>query len=463
MTFSSQVFVFLFAPLAIVLYWVLPKRLRLLWLIAASFAFYAYWDWRYSGLLLLTAGVDYCAALRMAAAPSRNHARAWLALSLAVNLGQLVVFKYLGFAAQTLNSITSWLEQGSPLPVLSLVLPLGLSFFTLQSLSYTIDVYRRRQEPTRSLLAYVAYVSFFPRLVAGPIARWRELGVQLAALPERLDRRELSLGLAFFAAGLVKKVLIADRLAYYINPLWLDWRHLTPAEAWAAALGYTLQLYFDFAGYSLMAIGLGYLLGISLPPNFRAPYQAASIADFWRRWHITLSFWLRDYVFQPAGGMHVVRRWGALLLTMLVCGVWHGAGWTFVIWGLYHGVLVLAHHALRERKLRWRGGWLGRLGTFVLVLLGWVVFRAPDMRAALSVLGAMLGVQHATRPSAIPNGFAPLALIALLWALLAPDAFTLLHDRRARPAAWALALLGVLAAVAVLMLGDTSPFLYNQF
>jgi alginate O-acetyltransferase complex protein AlgI len=462
-SFTSQIFVFVFAPLAIGIYWLLPVRWRLAWLVLTSYAFYAYWDWRYSGLMLLTTLIDYSAGLGIARAKSRAAARGWLLVSLLANLGLLAFFKYTAFAITTGNGLAALFGIEAGLFVPKLVLPLGISFYTFQSIAYTIDVYRKRIKPTQSLLAYAAFVSLFPRLLAGPITRWQQLGAQLAALPARLDWRRLNLGLVFFCAGLVKKVLIADRLAYYINPLWLDWRHLAAGEAWAAALGYTLQIYFDFAGYSLMALGVGYLLGLDLPQNFNSPYRSTDIADFWRRWHMSLSFWLRDYLFFPLGGMHPWRRWFALVATMAIAGLWHGAAWTFVIWGTYHGVMLLVHHALREKKLRWRGGWAGRIGTLLLVLLGWVLFRADNVAMAGTLLARMFNVPQLLAHCMMPKGYLPLAFIALLWAMLGPNVYELLQVRKARPAPVALALLGLVAAIGILMLADTSPFLYNQF
>jgi len=463
MLFHSQVFIFLFAPLAITLYWLLPKRLRLGWLALASYFFYGWWDWRFCFVMLLTTFVDFICGQKIGAATSARARKGWLALSLLVDLGLLGFFKYAAFTAGTVNALLEAAGGAPRLPLLEIVLPVGISFYTFQSLSYTIDVYNGRVKPTRSFIHYMAFVSLFPQLVAGPIVRYKQLGGQLLSLPERLTSRNLSLGLTFFAAGLVKKVLIADRLAYFTDQLWLDWRHLLPAEAWSAALGFSLQLYFDFAGYSLMAIGLGYLLGLSLPQNFNSPYRASDVADFWRRWHISLSTWLRDYLFLRIGGLTVRGRWPALVLTMLLTGLWHGAAWTFVLWGGYHGLLLLVHHGLRHFGIKWRGGWTGSFGTLLLVILGWVLFRAETLPSAMHVLKSMLSLGGLGLGGAVAPAFIAIIVLALLWAIFAPNLYELIHVRQAQPRTWALACLGVLAAVCVMLASESGPFLYYQF
>lgn len=476
MVFNSQVFIFLFAPLAIGIYWLLPVRFRVAWLVLASYLFYTYWDWRFAGLLAAVTVVTYACALGTGAARGRASEGAWFLLAVLANLGMLVWFKYAGLLAQSLDALGGALHLGR-VPIPALLYPVGLSFYVFQAISYLADVYRRKTAPTRSLLQFAAFVSLFPHLVAGPLFRWNDVGAQLAALPRRLDPARLNLGLVFFAAGLVKKVLVSDNMAYFSDPLWLDWRHLVPGEAWAAALGYTLQIYFDFAGYSLMALGLGYLLGLDLPQNFNSPYRASDISDFWRRWHMTLSFWLRDYLFTPIAnrlaaawrplGFRRAALWGsqaALMVTFGICGLWHGAAWTYAVWGLYHGALQVVHHGLRDGlKLRWRGGWPGRCGTLLLVLLGWVLFRAESFACAGSMLRAMFDLPHLAARCAIPKGFFAVAIPALLWAVFAPNLYELVHVRQARPRVWALIVLGLLVAAAVLLLGDSSPFLYYQF
>jgi len=243
----------------------------------------------------------------MARSENPAHRRAWLVISLCPNLGIPGFFKYYMLLAATANGVSGWLGGGNALPGWHIVLPIGISFFTFQSMSYTIDICRRQIEPTRDVVEFAAFVSLFPQLIAGPIVRYREICDTLRSLPRRYTSEDLNLGLFYFASGLIKKVLIADRIAFFIDPLLADYRNIAPIEAWLSMIGYSLQLCFDFSGYSLMAIGLGYLLGFRFPHNFNSPYQAVSISDFWRRWHMTLSRWLRDYLYVPLGGGRIGR------------------------------------------------------------------------------------------------------------------------------------------------------------
>ena len=258
-------------------------------------------------------------------------------------------------------------------------------------------------------------------------------------------------------------LLIADRIAYYSDPLWSDAAHLTTTEAWAAALGYALQIYFDFAGYSLMAIGLGFLLGMKLTQNFNSPYRARDIGDFWRRWHMSLSFWFRDYVFFNIGGMNLRLRWTALFIAMALCGLWHGAAWTFVFWGMYHGALLIFHHLLRERKVRWKGGWLGATGTLLLVIVGWILFKADSPKLASLMYMKMLGFSTSGGIGSVPNALVVLIVIGLAWAILLPNMYEYCVTKGKTPARAILITVGILAAAAVLVLADSTPFLYAQF
>jgi len=463
MLFTSAIFIFAFAPIAIVVFWLLPQRWRLHWLTIASYYFYAWWDWRFCLIMLFTTIVDYNAGRQMAVAKSRAQARWWLIASLVANLGMLGFFKYAGFAARTVDAIAALFGGNAHVPILDIVLPVGISFYTFQSMTHTIDIYWRRAKPAAYFMHFAAYVSMFPQLVAGPIVRWKHIDQQLLNFPAHLTWDRLSLGLTFFAAGLIKKMLIADRLAYFVDPLWTDYTHLAPGEAWLAMLGYGLQIYFDFAGYSLMAIGLGHLLGVSIPQNFNSPYRASDITDFWRRWHMTLSSWLRDYLFVALGGLHVTKRWVALLGTMLLAGLWHGAAWTFVLWGGFHGAALTIHHALRALKLKWRGRYWGTAGTLLLVMLGWVLFRAPSLHVAGHIYATLFDVRRLAEPCHVPLDFPAMIVVALAWAIFAPNTYQLIHARQARPRIAVQITLGILAALSVLFLSGSSPFLYYQF
>ena len=368
MLFTTHLFLFGFLPCTLAGFWLLRSTYaRLAFLALASYVFYAWWDWRYLPLMLASTTTDYVAGLLIARREGERTRRALLIGALSINLGLLALFKYAGFLLGAGNGISSLLGGGEPLPALSLVLPIGISFYTFNSISYTIDVYRRKIPADRNLLRYATFVSLFPHLIAGPIVRYSAIRSQLERLAPRLTGDLATSGLFFLAAGLVKKLLIADSLAPTVDRLFAAHAQLGMATAWIAAIGYSLQLYFDFSGYSDMAVGLALLLGVRFPRNFDHPFRATSIADFWRRWHISLSTFLRDYLFIPLGGsrgrpLFVARN---LAIVMLLGGLWHGAAWTFVVWGAIHGVMLAGHALLRGRG--WTPPWapVNRAITFI--------------------------------------------------------------------------------------------------
>ncbi len=457
--FNTQLFLFLFLPLALLGYWAVASRnWKIVWIAFCSIVFYAMWDVRFVLLLAVAAAVDYIVALQIER--SQDHKKGWLLVSIVFTLGLLAVFKYAIFGAQNANSLFALVGSDFRMPVPEIVLPVGISFFTFKTLSYTIDVYRGTQPACREPLKYLAFISLFPELVAGPIVRYSTLGEQLDNLPRRLPWNFFSTGITLFAIGLFKKAVIADSIAARVDPLWADPASLTFATGWAAALGYTLQLYFDFSGYSDMAMGLGAMLGLRFPINFNAPYQALNPSDFWRRWHISLSTWLRDYLYIPLGGNRKGpgRAKVNLLLVMLLGGLWHGAAWTFVIWGAYHGFLLVGYQSVRAR---WdaMNTWVQRGAMFLLAVIGWVIFRAPTLGDAKTVYLAMLNV------GALAGAVATLPLLAALAVVIA---FTMLATptgqmrlRFTTPRA-----IGVAALLLAAILGvgaGSSPFLYYQF
>ena len=373
--FNTYGFLLVFLPACLVGYWAVRSRTwKLAWLTAASFVFYSFYDVRFTGLLVAAAVVDFVVAQRLEGSEGRVRTR-WLVLSIVFNLGLLGVFKYAVFAAATARSIFDVLGLPIQIPGFSIALPVGISFFTFKTMSYTIDVYRREVPATRNLLKYLAFVSLFPELVAGPIVRYSVMDRQMDTIPERLDPSYRITGISLLTLGLAKKVLIADSIAQVVDPIWQHAGTLTSVEAWTGALGYTFQLYFDFSGYSDMAIGLAALLGFNFPINFRAPYQARNPSDFWGRWHITLSTFLRDYLYIPLGGNRCspLRVRFNLMVVMLLGGLWHGAAWTFVLWGAYHGLLLVLYQTCAPWWDR-RWVWMQRVATFLLVVFGWVLF-----------------------------------------------------------------------------------------
>jgi alginate O-acetyltransferase complex protein AlgI len=400
MLFSSYTFVFQFLPATVLAFAAARRhspRAGIMVLAAASLFFYAAWRPVYLLLLLASIAVNFSLGLRMED-PLRH--RAIGTLGVALNLALLCYFKYTNFIFDSINTMT-----GAPLPFFNIVLPLGISFFTFQQIAYLVDVMRGARVE-RDIISYTLFVSFFPHLIAGPLVHHAEMIPQFKRGRSSRSAVLAARGLAIFAAGLFKKVVIADNLAQFVSPVFahLDaGGSVTTPWAWLATLAYTLQIYFDFSGYSDMAVGLALLFGIRLPVNFRSPYRATSIIEFWRRWHITLSRFLRDYLYIPLGGNRLgeQRRYINLMVTMLLGGLWHGAGWNFFIWGGLHGVYLSINHLWRG----WRGGdkpgaatglvatGLSWIITFLAVILAWVFFRARTMAGAWQMLGGLFGVE----------------------------------------------------------------------
>ena len=389
MIFSSPEFLVFFAALLslLALPWALRSRKRIL--IIASCLFYATWDVRYVPLLLGVTLVDYLVGRGLAVTEHPRRRRYWLAGSIVVNLSVLGFFKYVDFFIGNINSLLG--AAGFTVPYQHIVLPVGISFYTFMSMSYSIDVYRRKIEPLRSLRRYLTFMTFFPSMIAGPIVRASEFLPQLDR-PLRASAERLMVGGSIFALGLIEKRVVADRLAQFADPVFADPGIFDTATLWLGTLAYSGQIFCDFSAYSMMAIGVAKCLGIDLPQNFRLPYLSTSITEFWRRWHMTLSFWLRDYLYISLGGSRHgrLRTLLALSATMLLGGLWHGASWNFVLWGGLHG-LALVIHRLWTSLLNWTlppvVGW----GiTFGFVTLSWVPFRAADLDTTLTLLQRLL-------------------------------------------------------------------------
>jgi alginate O-acetyltransferase complex protein AlgI len=435
MLFCSKQFL-LFFVVVFAVYWALPShRLRVWVLLGASFYFYAKWNRWLAALIGVSTALDYALARGMEATASPRRRKLLLAVSLIANLGLLCYFKYANFFLQSLAEALRAAGCDASLPLLQVILPIGISFYTFEAINYTVDVYRGRVRAERNLAHFMLFITFFPHLVAGPIVRARDFLPQIAR-PKRWDWARLHLGAQLFLLGLFKKLAIADRM-----PLWTDSVFANPqlhntGAAWLAVLAYALQIYCDFSGYSDMALGSAHLLGYKLAVNFELPYLSANVAEFWRRWHISLSSWLRDYLFIPLGGSRGSRRRTNrnLLLTMTLGGLWHGASWTFVAWGVLHGLLLIAHRGFRDwcdlrprlaSWLRTPSGTALRIGaTFLSVSLCWVFFRATTFDKAAELLKRLV-VPH----SGLGSGQQNLAL------LLTAAAF-LLGQALARRGAW---------------------------
>lgn len=403
MSFASAQFAVFFAALYAAYWWLgLENRKRLL--LVASYAFYALWDWRFVSLLVLCTLVDYAVGGRIAAATSRAWKKRWLAVSLGANLGILGFFKYFNFFATSLADLLNHVGLHASPAALRVALPIGISFYTFRSLSYTIDIQRGQLKPAQSLLDYGVFVAFFPFLGAGPIVRARQFLPQLTR-DRRYNPADLEAGLCRFVLGFCKKAFIADTIGVYlVDPVFKQPGVYRPAVLWLALFGYSIQIYADFSGYSSMAIGVSRALGFKVPENFEFPYLARSMSDFWRRWHISMTSWFRDYLWWSVASkipLAAHLRWSAaLVFVFLVSGLWHGAGWTFVAWGGVHGIALAANQQWRawretgEPSRGSRNGWLaipGMLGTSLLVTLAWLLFRAPDFGSAWVFLRGMLG------------------------------------------------------------------------
>lgn len=467
MLFPTFEFIVFFC-VVLTVYWCLPRhRWRMLWLLTASLYFYMSWNPYLILLILFSASIDYLTALVLERQTHPSLRRGLLIFSISCNLGLLAFFKYANFFLDSAASAASLFHLPVSHRTLDIILPLGISFYTFETISYVVDVYRGRTRAVRSLLDYALYIMFFPHLVAGPIVRPHDFLPQLRRR-KRPDWDRLQLGVQFFLIGLFKKTVLADRLAAVADPIFADPAAFGSGALWLGVVSYSAQIFCDFSGYSDMAIGLAHTLGFRLPMNFNMPYLAVSVTDFWRRWHISLSSWLRDYLYIPLGGSRLgtVRTYCNLIITMLLGGLWHGANWTFVVWGLYHGVLLAAHRAIRLPE--WFGSRLLRplavAGTFLLVTIGWVFFRAQSFTDAGIVLRGLFsavpgyGIELQTRVVA----FACLTCV-LLGHLI--GAFVPLGRLERRlPAPVLGALLGGLLLAALLMVPeDGKGFIYFQF
>jgi D-alanyl-lipoteichoic acid acyltransferase DltB (MBOAT superfamily) len=492
MLFTSPIFLFCFLPAVLLGFHVLrlfgSNILLVLWLIAASMVFYAWWSPYFLALLITSMLANYFIGYAIERTQGRPRGLLFF-IGIAGNLGLLAYFKYADFFIDTLNTAAR-----ADLPLLHVILPLGISFFTFQKIAYLADIHAHHAR-TRRLADFALFVFFFPQLIAGPIVhhsevmpQFRLLGAEEAHDPAKsraLAWENTAVGLTIFLIGLVKKVVVADQIARYVSPIYALASHeptIGFVLAWQAALGYTVQLYFDFSGYSDMAIGLARLFGVRLPANFNSPYAARSIIDFWRRWHMTLSRFLRDYVYIPLGGNRhgPARRYLNLMLTMILGGFWHGAGWTFILWGTLHGVYLLVAHAWDSfARVRIPPPLASGL-TLIAVIVAWVIFRAPDLNSAgviLSGLTGMQGLHHPVAQAAEAPAIILISLALLGAAAILPNTQQIM--RAYRPAlgpvppakinvqwhpAIRFAALGGVAAVAIMLLSwETSEFLYFQF
>ncbi|MEB3279097.1 MAG: MBOAT family protein [Lyngbya sp.] len=419
MLFNSPEFIFFFMPIVLLVFFFIGhKQLNIVglqleasifWLVCASLFFYGWWNPPYLILIVISIAFNYICGSYLShhLADRYSSKKLFLVLGVCFNLALIGYYKYANFFLSNINHLI-----GYNISISSVILPLGISFYTFQQIAYLVDAYRGETKEY-NFLNYSLFVTFFPQLIAGPIVHHKDILHQFRQdYIYRFSSQCLSIGLTVFIAGLFKKVVFADRIAAFSTPVFAAASQgvtLTFSEAWAGALAYTLQLYFDFSGYSDMAIGIAYMFGIRLPLNFDSPYKAVSIVDFWRRWHITLSNFLRDYLYIPLGGNRKgkIRRHINLMMTMLLGGLWHGAGWTFIFWGGLHGVYLVINHQYRSFRRSIgqdtkQDGWflrgIGWLVTFLAVMVSWIFFRADSFQSALSILSSMIGLNGISLP-----------------------------------------------------------------
>lgn len=464
MVFSSVFFVCTFLPVTIALYYLAPHRMRNGILLLASLFFYAWGEPVYLFLMLYSILFNYVIGIDIARKKAKGKkAGVSLFFGVLVNLLMLGFFKYYGFAAENIGAVTGW-----QLPQLSLPLPIGLSFYTFQSLSYLIDVYRGKAQRQKNILSFGLYISMFPQLVAGPIVQYADIDAQLKDREESMDK--FGQGVQYFIWGLAKKVLLANNLGA-VHEAVTALPSLSVLSAWVGALAYTFQIYYDFSGYSDMAIGLGKMFGFELKENFAYPYCARSITQFWRRWHISLGSWFREYVYIPLGGNRtgVLRHIFNLLIVWALTGLWHGASWNFVVWGLYYGVLLIVEKYLLKRKTE-SIPILGTMYAMLLVVVGWVFFFSPTLKGAFGYLGTMFGAGAAsiTDDAGMYYLLTSLVLFWFSWIFSVPAASRISRGYMERPGRLTPLLIAVhmgifLTAVAYLIHDTYNPFLYFRF
>lgn len=438
MLFNSWGYI-LFLLIAVIIHWFLPYRFRTVFFAAASIIFYAMWRWEFVFLLLFTIGVNYVASMKIAGTEVKFVQKIWLVLSLSINLGLLAFFKYTYFIIDNIGNLYSLIGSesiSSANLIISIILPLGISFYTFQSMSYTIDVYRKIIPPVDSFIAFTAYVLFWPQLIAGPILRANEIIPQFET-ERKNDWGNIAQGIEYIIIGLFLKVVLADGVAPSVD-YWFssDTRLLTAIDTWVATFLFGYQIYFDFAGYSFMAIGSALLVGIRLPDNFNWPYFATSPREFWKRWHISLSSWIRDYLYLPLTGQkyqtksigglavgteskRVSGYTRSLILTWAIMGLWHGAKWTFVFWGIYQSLIVLLYRKVRLLdRLSKNYPLIGWIIMLPLAMAGWIFFRANSLEQSIVLFGKILTPSLYRLSSGIKGLSNPVAGWSYLWAIL---------------------------------------------
>lgn len=466
MVFSSTAFLFFFLPVTLVLYYLCPQRWKNLLLVAASLVFYAWGEPVYILIMLFSTVFDYVNGRLIGYFQRQGRslaARVVLFISVAGNLGILGFFKYTNLVLSTIHSLT-----GFVMPVLSIALPIGISFYTFQTMSYTIDVYRKEVKPQTSIIAFATYVTCFPQLVAGPIVRYIDLENQLQ--DRRVSMEDVSLGIRRFCQGMCKKVLLANNAgAIWETVHTMDLSATPVLTAWLGAFCYTFQIYFDFSGYSDMAIGLGKMFGFTFPENFNLPYISKSITEFWRRWHISLGTWFREYVYIPLGGNRKgkYRQMRNLMIVWALTGFWHGAAYNFLLWGMYYGILLITEKFFLQKYLDRAPGFLRHVYTMFFVILGWMLFACEDFQEMFHYLAAMCignkaGLFNAESLYMLQSHFL-LLILCLLFSGTLPGKLLQKLEGRKQWICDVLLFIGFGISICFIVGSSYNPFLYFRF
>lgn len=466
MVFSSTIFLCVYLPLVLLGYYICPKKGRNLFLLIASLVFYAWGEPKYVFLMIFSILINYVFGRLMDKNRGRQkRMKLLLVLSVVIDLGLLSVFKYTDFVITNVNAIF-----GANFDLLNIALPIGISFYTFQAMSYTIDVYRNDVRVQKNLIDFGMYITMFPQLIAGPIVRYADVQDQLA--DRSVTTADFSEGIMRFVVGLGKKVLLANQMGAVWSEIYALGGDVSALMAWTGAIAYTFQIYFDFSGYSDMAIGLGRMFGFKFPENFRYPYQSVSITDFWRRWHITLSTWFKEYLYIPLGGNRrgLARQALNLLIVWSLTGFWHGAGWNFVMWGLYYFVILFIEKLFLLKALDKLPKFFRHVYALVLIIIGWVIFASDDVSVLLPYLGSMFGANGAIGGMDVYTLLTKAVLLIICCVAsteLPKKLFLSAAGAMNEKAAFTLKSVMTIALLAlsmILLIGDSyNPFLYFRF
>lgn len=466
MVFSSTIFLCVYLPLVLLGYYICPKKGRNLFLLIASLVFYAWGEPKYVFLMIFSILVNYIFGRLMDKhRENKKRMKLMLVLSVVIDIGLLSVFKYTDFIITNVNAIF-----GANFDLLNIALPIGISFYTFQAMSYTIDVYRNDVRVQKNLIDFGMYITMFPQLIAGPIVRYADVQDQLAE--RSVTTADFSEGIMRFVVGLGKKVLLANQMGAVWSDIYALGGDVSALMAWTGAIAYTFQIYFDFSGYSDMAIGLGRMFGFKFPENFRYPYQSVSITDFWRRWHITLSTWFKEYLYIPLGGNRrgLARQALNLLIVWSLTGFWHGAGWNFVMWGLYYFVILFIEKLFLLKALDKLPKFFRHVYALVLIIIGWVIFASDDVSVLLPYLGSMFGANGAIGGMDVYTLLtkAVLLIICCIASTELPKKLFLsaagAMNEKAAFTLKSVLMIALLALSMILLIGDSyNPFLYFRF